>query len=58
VAWFLAARGKREMREQPGRWAPSPMLTAGLVMGIIGTALLALGAFVIFLVFVAAMASS
>lgn len=57
-AWFLGARGKREMRQEPGKWAPSPMLTAGMVMGIIGTALMVFGAFIVFLLFVLAIASS
>lgn len=40
VAWYLAAKGRREMAAQPGRWRPSGSLTAGLVLGIIGTVLL------------------
>lgn len=43
IAWYLAARGRREMSYDPARWRPSGMLTAGLVLGIIGTALLGLG---------------
>ena len=43
VAWYLAAKGKREMATFPGRWRPSGSLTAGLVLGIIGTTFLALG---------------
>ena len=42
VAWYLAAKGKREMATFPGRWRPSGSLTAGLVLGIIGTTFLAL----------------
>lgn len=37
VAWYLGAKGRREMREQPGRWRNSGSLTAGYVLGIIGT---------------------
>jgi hypothetical protein len=44
IAWAIGGRGRREMRQYPGRWAPSGSLTAGWVMGIIGT--LAWGAFV------------
>lgn len=52
VAWYLAAKGKRDMAAFPGRWRPSGSLTAGLVLGIIGTTFLALGAmFVLILVF-------
>ncbi|MGV8907669.1 MAG: hypothetical protein ACOH1Y_01700 [Propionicimonas sp.] len=42
VAWYLAAKGRREMAAFPGRWRPSGSLTAGMVLGIIGTALLGL----------------
>jgi hypothetical protein len=44
VAWYLAAKGRRELAAFPGRWRPSGMLTAGFVLGIIGTVFLALGA--------------
>lgn len=37
IAWYLAARGRRESSLQPGRWRSSGMLTAGLILGIIGT---------------------
>jgi hypothetical protein len=37
VAWVIGGRGRREMRQYPGRWAPSGSLTAGYVLGIIGT---------------------
>ena len=42
VAWYVAAKGKRQMAESPGRWRPSGTLTAGLVLGIIGTIFLGL----------------
>jgi hypothetical protein len=42
VAWYLAAKGRREMAAFPGRWRPSGSLTAGLVLGIIGTAVVGL----------------
>ncbi len=41
VAWYLAARGRREMAQYPGRWTTG-VLNAGYVLGIIGTVLLAL----------------
>jgi hypothetical protein len=44
VAWYLAAKGRRELAAFPGRWRPSGMLTAGFVLGIIGTVFLVLGA--------------
>lgn len=42
-AWYLGGRGRRDMREQPGRYRESSSLTAGWVMGIIGSLLLMLG---------------
>lgn len=50
IAWYLGAKGKRQMRENPGRWRPSGSLTAGVVLGAITTIfmLLALLAFVLF----------
>lgn len=38
VAWFLGASGKRQMQLDPTRWRQSGSLTAGMIMGIIGTA--------------------
>jgi hypothetical protein len=57
VAWYLAAKGRREMAMSPGRWRPSGSLTAGFVLGIIGTVFLALGAMFI-LVFIGIIAST
>ena len=42
IAWYLASKGRREMAAEPYRWQPSGMLTAGFVLGIIGTVLMAL----------------
>ena len=53
VAWYLAAKGRRDMAAFPGRWRPSGMLTAGFVLGIIGTVFLALGAmFILFFIMI------
>lgn len=42
-AWYFAAQVRREMAAAPGRWNPdTSKATAGLVLGIIGTVLLAL----------------
>jgi hypothetical protein len=58
VAWYLAAKGRRELAAFPGRWRPSGMLTAGFVLGIIGTVFLALGAmFMLFFIGIVAMAA-
>jgi hypothetical protein len=37
VAWVIAGRARRDLRQYPGRWAPSGSLTAGYVLGIIGS---------------------
>ena len=37
VAWYIAGRARREMRHNPGRYRPSGPLTAGYVLGIVGT---------------------
>lgn len=42
IAWYLGARGRRDLAENPGRWRSSGTLTAGYVLGIIGTLLGAL----------------
>jgi hypothetical protein len=57
VAWFLAAKGRREMATYPGRWRNSGSLTAGLVLGILGTVLLGVVAIGV-LLFVALIAVS
>lgn len=56
IAWYLAAKGRREMSYDPGRWSASGMLTAGFVLGIIGTVLLGLG--IVFFLFIFAMMAS
>ncbi|MFZ0530717.1 MAG: DUF4190 domain-containing protein, partial [Propionicimonas sp.] len=42
IAWFLGAKGKREIRQNPGQWRPSATLTAGRVLGAITTIVMAL----------------
>lgn len=37
VAWHLGAKGQREARMDPNRWRASGALTAGKILGIIGT---------------------
>ncbi|RNL61117.1 DUF4190 domain-containing protein [Nocardioides marmoriginsengisoli] len=41
-AWVIAAKARREIRESPGRYGGEGSVTAGFVLGIIGTILLAL----------------
>ncbi len=43
LAWHLAAKGQREAALDPDRWRSGGMLTAGKILGIIGTVFLALG---------------
>lgn len=42
VAWFLGAKARREIDAYPGRWTNRSEATAGMVMGIVSTVLLAL----------------
>lgn len=42
-AWYLGSKARREMAEQPGRWAPSTGLNVGWVLGILVTLLVLLG---------------
>jgi len=37
VAWYMAAKGRREVRQNPGAYRDSGLLTAGYVLGIVGT---------------------
>lgn len=48
-AWSMGARAEREMQAQPGRWSGSTEITVGKILGIVSTALLALGVLVIVL---------
>ncbi len=58
IAWYLGAKGARETRNNPGRWRSSPMMTVGMVLGIVGTVLMLLGiaAFTLFVLFLVAAA--
>jgi hypothetical protein len=42
VAWVLGAQARREIRNAPQHWGGESKATAGMVLGIIGTALLLL----------------
>jgi len=54
-AWYFAAQARREMAAAPGRWnADTSKVTAGLWLGIAGTALLALAVIGIVIVIVVA----
>ena len=41
-AWYHAAVARREIEREPGRWSGAGAAKAGLVLGVIGTSLLAL----------------
>lgn len=40
IAWYHGARTRREIDRAPGRWSGRGEATAGMVMGIIGVALI------------------
>lgn len=40
LAWYFGAVARREAERDERRWSPSPMATAGMIMGAIGTVLL------------------
>jgi hypothetical protein len=42
-AWFIGARARREIEDNPGRWSGEDEVKVGYVLGIVGTVLLALG---------------
>lgn len=58
VAWVLAARARKEIRNSSGRYRESGTLTAGYVLGIIGTVLMALGAIVLMVILLLAVGAS
>jgi hypothetical protein len=54
VAWVLGAKARREIRNAPQQWGGEGKATAGMVLGIIGTALLVLAILFIVLIIVVA----
>lgn len=42
LAWYFGAAARREIVREPGRWDGHGEATAGLVLGIVSTAMLAL----------------
>jgi len=58
VAWYLGAKGSADLKRYPGRWRPSPMMTVGMVIGIIGTILMVLGFGLVALALVALVAAA
>lgn len=52
VAWVLGAQARREIRNAPQQWSGEGRATAGMVLGIVGTALLALMVLAVVLIIV------
>ncbi|MBK8448136.1 MAG: DUF4190 domain-containing protein [Micropruina sp.] len=52
IAWYLGAKARREMAARPGAYSDSGKLTAGFVLGIIGSliALLVVSSFVLLII--------
>jgi hypothetical protein len=42
LAWYLGVSARRSIEREPGRWSGRGQATAGLVMGIVASAVLAL----------------
>ncbi len=59
-AWYIGAKAKREIVAEPGRWSGQNDAQAGVIMGIIGTVLIALGvaALIVFALFAVLVLSS
>lgn len=59
VAWHLGAKGQREARLDPNRWRADGTLSAGKILGIIGTVFVAMGVlFVLFIIMMFVVAGS
>lgn len=52
LAWYFGAVARREIDREPGRWQGRGQATAGLVMGMIGTAFLAMALMFLMLIVV------
>ncbi len=50
LAWYYGASTLRDIDREPGRWQGRGQAKAGLVMGVIGTALLVLGTILLLLI--------
>lgn len=57
-AWVLGKRAEEAVAANPGRYSGKDMATAGKVLGIIGTGLLALGIVVAIIFVIAAVATT
>jgi uncharacterized protein DUF4190 len=50
LAWYYGAVARRDIEREPTRWSGRPEASAGMICGIVGTALLALSLLVGFVV--------
>lgn len=58
IAWYLGAKAQREVKANPGRWRSGGLLTAGTVIGIIGTVFMAvIAVFLLFVFFMVVLAA-
>jgi hypothetical protein len=51
-AWVVGAQARKEIRQAPYQWGGEGRATGGMVLGIIGTAMIAIGLIAIFLIIV------
>jgi hypothetical protein len=58
VAWILGAQARKEIRAAPQQWGGEGRATAGMVLGIVGTVLLALGLVAIAIFVIVAVSTS
>jgi hypothetical protein len=58
VAWILGVQARREIHRAPQQWGGEGRATAGMVLGIIGTALLVIGIVLLVLLIVLAVNDS
>ena len=50
LAWYFGAVAEREAEREPTRYRPASQARAGMVLGIIGTAMLGLGLLMLFVI--------
>jgi di/tricarboxylate transporter len=57
-AWVVGAQARKQIRSAPQQWGGEAKATAGMVLGIVGTVLLALGVLAIALLVAIALSGS
>lgn len=58
IAWYTGAKAQREVKANPGRWRTGGLLSAGTIIGMIGTVFMALVLIFLFFIFAMVVASS